>query len=103
MADPGPERDGPDTPVVTVRGGSSARVPDGQHDRRTGRVGAGQAARFVVLLAPDCDLLTTRSRLAFRASLLLQVEQGGARLPLVLDMGSDRSVRRVVDGLCGRA
>jgi hypothetical protein len=67
------------------------------------QVGSGQAERFVVLLTPDCDLLTTRAQLAFRASLLLQVEQGGARLSLVLDVGSDRSVSRVVDGLCGRA
>jgi hypothetical protein len=66
------------------------------------RVDGGEAARFVVLLTPDCDLLTTRSRLAFRASLLLQVEQDGAGLPLVLDVGSDRSVARVVDGLCAR-
>ena len=63
----------------------------------------GGAARFVVLLTPDCGLLTTSSRLAFRASLLLQVEQGGAGLPLVLDVASDRSVARVVDGLCARS
>jgi hypothetical protein len=60
------------------------------------------AARFVVLLTPACELLTTRSRLAFRASLLLQVEQGGTGLPLVLDLGRDPVVARVVDGLCGR-
>lgn len=62
---------------------------------------AGEAQRFVVLLTPDCGLLTTSSRLAFRASLLLQVEQDGAGMQLVLDVGSDRSVARVVDGLCG--
>ena len=63
---------------------------------------AGQAQRFVVLLTPACDLLTTRSRLVFRASLLLKVEQAGARRQLVLDVGGDPSVSRVVDGLCGR-
>ncbi len=67
------------------------------------RLAAGQAQRFVVLLSPDCRLLSERSVLAFRASLLLQVEQDGAVLPLVLDVGSDRVVARVVDGLCGRA
>ncbi len=66
-------------------------------------LGAGQARRFVVLLTPDCDLLTSRARLVFRASLLLQVEQDGARVQLVLDVGGDRSVARTVDGLCGRA
>lgn len=64
-------------------------------------VGAGRTGRFVVLLTPDCDLLTVRSRLAFRASLLLQLEQAGARRQLVLDLGGDRSVARLVDGLCG--
>ena len=67
------------------------------------RLAPGQAQRFVVLLTPDCRLLTRRSVLAFRASLLLQVRQDGAVLPLVLDVGSDRSVARVVDGLCGRS
>jgi hypothetical protein len=67
------------------------------------RLSPGQAQRFVVLLTPDCRLLTRRSVLAFRASLLLQVRQDGAVLPLVLDVGSDRSVARVVDGLCGRS
>ena len=67
-----------------------------------GQVAPGRAQRFVVLLTPDCDLLTTRSRLAFRASLLVQVEQGGASLQLVLDLGSDPAVARVVDGLCDR-
>ena len=66
------------------------------------RVAAGDERGFVVLLTPDCDLLTDRSRLAFRASLLLQVEQDGAQRQLVLDVGSDRGVARVVDGLCGR-
>jgi hypothetical protein len=66
------------------------------------QVAAGQAERFVVLLTPDCDLLTARSRLAFRASLLVQVEQDGASLQLVLDVGSARAVASVVDGLCGR-
>lgn len=66
------------------------------------RLAGGEARSFVVLLTPDCDLLTDRARLAFRASLLLQVEQDGARLQLVLDIGSDRAVARVVDGLCGR-
>ena len=65
-------------------------------------VAAGRSRRFVVLLTPDCRLLSERSRLAFRASLLVQVEQGGDGLQLVLDVGSDRSVARVVDGLCGR-
>ena len=66
-------------------------------------VDGGQAARFVVLLTPDCRLLSERSRLAFRASVLLQVEQAGDRRQLVLDVGSDRSVARVVDGLCARS
>jgi hypothetical protein len=66
------------------------------------RVAGGRTARFVVLLTPDCELLTTSSRLAFRASLLLRVEQDAAVRPLVLDVGSDPSVTRVVDGLCGR-
>lgn len=66
------------------------------------QVDGGEAAGFVVLLTPDCDLLTTSSRLVFRASLLLQVQQNGAGLPLVLDVGRDRSVARVVDGLCAR-
>lgn len=67
-----------------------------------GELAPGRAARFVVLLTPACELLTTRSRLAFRASLLLQVEQGGASLPLVLDLGRDPAVAGVVDGLCAR-
>ena len=66
-------------------------------------VAAGRSRRFVVLLTPDCRLLSERSRLAFRASLLVQVEQGGDGRQLVLDVGSDRSVARVVDGLCGRS
>ena len=66
-------------------------------------VAAGQSRRFVVLLTPDCRLLGERSRLVFRTSLLVQVEQDGARLQLVLDVGSDPAVGRVVDGLCGRA
>jgi hypothetical protein len=64
---------------------------------------AGQARRFVVLLTPECGLLTTRSRLAFRASLLLRVEQGGDRRQLVLDLGADESVARFVEGLCRRS
>ena len=64
---------------------------------------AGQARRFVVLLTPECGLLTTRSRLAFRASLLLRVEQGGDRRQLVLDLGADEAVARFVDGLCRRS
>ncbi len=65
-------------------------------------VAAGDAQRFVVLLSPDCRLLSSRSSLVFRASLLLQAEQDGTRLQLVLDVGSDRSVAQVVDGLCAR-
>ena len=64
-------------------------------------VEAARAGRFVVLLTPDCDLLTTRSRLVFRASLLLQVEQDGSSLQLVLDLGRDPSVAGLVAGLCG--
>lgn len=63
---------------------------------------AEEAQRFVVLLSPDCTLLGSRTDLAFRASLLLQVEQGGAGLPLVLDVGRQPAVAEVVDGLCGR-
>ncbi len=66
------------------------------------RLAPGQEQRFVVLLSPDCRLLSGRSVLAFRASLLLQVEQDGAVLPLVLDLGRERTVARVVDGLCRR-
>lgn len=65
-----------------------------------GEVAPGTARRFVVLLRPDCDLLTTRSRLGFRASLLVQVEQAGDSLQLVLDLGADPAVARVVAGLC---
>lgn len=65
------------------------------------QVGGARAARFVVLLTPDCQLLTTRSRLVFRASLLLQVEQGGSSRQLVLDVGRDPSVAGLVAGLCG--
>lgn len=61
----------------------------------------GEAQRFVVLLTPECRLLSTRAGLAFRASLLLQVEQDGASRQLVLDLGGDRAVSAVVDGLCG--
>ena len=39
----------------------------------------------------------------FRASLLLQVEQDGSSLQLVLDLGRDPSVTGLVAGLCGLA
>ena len=62
---------------------------------------SARAARFVVLLTPDCDLLATRSRPVFRASLPLQVEQDGSSPQLVLDLGRDPSVTGLVAGLCG--
>jgi hypothetical protein len=66
-----------------------------------GAVAGGDSERFVVLLTPECRLLSTRAGLAFRASLLLQVEQDGTSRQLVLDLGRDRAVSAVVDGLCG--
>ena len=66
------------------------------------RVAPGQARRFVVLLAPDCRLLGLRGRSGFRASLRLQVTNGGASQSLVLDVGGAREVQTKVRGLCRR-
>lgn len=66
------------------------------------RLSPGTARRFPVLLAPDCRLLTPRSGLRFRASLLLQVANGEASQQVVLDLGGDPDVQQAVRGLCRR-
>lgn len=65
-------------------------------------VAPGQARRFVVLLAPDCRLLTPRSGLQFRASLLVRVASAGAEQQLVLPLGDTPAVADRVAGLCRR-
>lgn len=62
------------------------------------RVEAGARRRLVVLLRPDCRLLTPQAGLVFRASLLVRVVDGP---PLVLDLGAAPAVVQRVAGLCG--
>ena len=66
------------------------------------RVEPGQSRRFVVLLAPDCRMLAPRIGLLFRASLLVQVENGGASQQLVVEVGADPVVSARVRAMCER-
>lgn len=66
-------------------------------------VAPGASRRFVVLLAPDCRLLSPRSGIAFNASLLVRVTAGDAEQQLVLPLGAEPSVLDRVTGLCRRA
>lgn len=65
-------------------------------------VAAGQSRRFVVLVAPDCRLLTPRSGLDFRASLLLRIAGSQDERQLGLDLATDPAVAGAVAGLCRR-
>ena len=66
------------------------------------RVEPGGKQRFVVLLAPDCRMLVPEIGLAFRASLLVQVENAGASQQLVVEVGSDPVVAARVRAVCDR-
>jgi len=63
-------------------------------------VGAGERRRFVVLFAPECDLLDGGSLELFEASLLVRVVSGPVSRNLVLDLSASELVRERVAALC---
>lgn len=64
-------------------------------------IAGGTTRGVVALLAPDCRLLRPGSPIAFRATLRLRLGTGVTGADLVVDLGADPAVRRVVAGLCG--
>lgn len=63
-------------------------------------VGAGERRRFVVVVAPECELLDGGSGELFVASLLVHVVSGPESRNLVLDLSASELVRERVASLC---